>query len=164
MIRAQTRRHTLQLQRQHTWPGWDLCGCTSTHRQLRWTADESSCGVYKALYKLFRNSTVKHHTNQTGQGNTWRPLSCWQVNWFGCVYTQPMHILIPLCFWENPDQDIFLFQWQHSCQQYTYWSAWCLFACCVCLLPPGHKYPILTTYFSLLCIWMHKAPHCTAWC
>lgn len=37
-----------------------------------------------------------------------------------------------------------------------------VFICMLCLLTAsGHKYPILSTYLSLLYVWTHKTPHCT---
>lgn len=132
-------------------PGQEWCSCTCTHRQLQLGCCPLCLWGHRALDKLLSNLAVKHHTTQTGKGTTWRPPSCWQgsKSWFEWTHTWQARIQIPASE-KNPDQDILLSQWQHSRQQDTYWFAWCLFACCACLLPLGINiqfYPLIWVYF-----------------
>lgn len=95
--------------------------------------------------------------HQTGQGEPpGDPQAAGRGNksCFECTYTWLASIWFPPCFWKNPDQDVLLSQWQHSCQQDTYWFAWCLFACCARLLPLGISiqfYPLISVYFVSGC-------------
>lgn len=151
-LRAQTQRKTLHSQ------GRSGTCSTCTHRQVQLGCCPKGLWGHKALDKLLSNLADKHHTTHTGQGEPpGDPQAAGRgsKSWFEWTYTWAgKNLISSLLLKKNPDQDVLLAQWQHSCQQDTYWFAWCLFACCACLLPLGINiqfYPLTWVYFVSGC-------------